>query len=49
MTLNPILDMSMRLGEGTGGILAIPVVRAAVAVLTEMTGFEDAGVTDTGV
>lgn len=46
--LTPILDLRMRLGEGTGALLAVPVVRAAVAVLTEMAGFADADVTDTG-
>lgn len=46
--LTPILRLGMRLGEGTGALLAVPVVAAAVAVLTRMAGFADAGVTDTG-
>jgi nicotinate-nucleotide--dimethylbenzimidazole phosphoribosyltransferase len=46
--LTPLLRLDMRLGEGTGALLAVPVVRAAVAVLTEMAGFVEAGVTDTG-
>ncbi|HEY6747178.1 MAG TPA: nicotinate-nucleotide--dimethylbenzimidazole phosphoribosyltransferase [Mycobacteriales bacterium] len=46
--LTPMLQLNMRLGEGTGALLAVPLVRAAVAVLTEMAGFADAGVTDTG-
>lgn len=46
--LSPVLRLGMRLGEGTGALLAVPVVRAAVAVLTEMAGFAEAGVTDSG-
>lgn len=43
--LEPILDMRMRLGEGTGAALALSVVRAAVATLTSMATFDEAGVT----
>lgn len=43
--LDPILDMRMRLGEGTGAALALPVVRAAVATLASMATFEEAGIT----
>lgn len=42
--LQPIVDLGMRLGEGTGAALALPVLRAAVAVLSEMATFTDAGV-----
>ncbi len=42
--LRPLLDLSMRLGEGTGGLLAIPIVRASAAVLAEMATFEEAGI-----
>lgn len=41
----PLLDLNMRLGEGTGAALAMNVVEAAVAVLTEVATFADAGVT----
>lgn len=40
----PLLDMDLRLGEGTGGALAMNVVDAAVRVLTEVATFEEASV-----
>ncbi len=43
----PLLDLNMRLGEGTGAVLAMNIVDAAKAVLTEVATFEDAGVTGT--
>lgn len=42
--LDPVLDLELRLGEGTGGCLAVPVVRAAAATLAEMATFGEAGV-----
>jgi len=44
--LTPLVDLEMRLGEGTGAVLALPLVRAAVAVLREMSTFDSAGVTE---
>ncbi|HEX5614401.1 MAG TPA: nicotinate-nucleotide--dimethylbenzimidazole phosphoribosyltransferase [Acidimicrobiia bacterium] len=44
--LRPLLDLSMRLGEGTGACLAVPVVEAAAGVLTEMATFAEAQVSE---
>lgn len=44
LVLEPLLDLDMRLGEGTGGLLAVPLVRAAARVLGEMATLEEAGV-----
>lgn len=46
LELEPILDLRMRLGEGTGATLALPVLRAAVAALSSMATFAQAGVAD---
>jgi nicotinate-nucleotide--dimethylbenzimidazole phosphoribosyltransferase len=43
--LEPVLDLELRLGEGTGGVLALPVLEAACRLLDEMATFEEAGVT----
>ncbi len=42
--LRPLLDLGMRLGEGSGAALAIPIVRAAAAILGEMATFDEAGI-----
>ena len=44
--LEPLLDMHMRLGEGTGAVLAMNVVEAAARILNEMATFESAGVSN---
>jgi nicotinate-nucleotide--dimethylbenzimidazole phosphoribosyltransferase len=44
--LEPLLQLEMRLGEGTGALLALPIVEAAMRTLQEMATFDDAGVSD---
>ncbi len=44
--LEPLVDLGLRLGEGTGATLAVPMVRAAARVLAEMATFDAAGVTE---
>jgi nicotinate-nucleotide--dimethylbenzimidazole phosphoribosyltransferase len=44
--LAPLLDLGMRLGEGSGAVLALPVVAGAVRVLREVSTFDAAGVSE---
>ena len=46
--LEPLLELGLRLGEGSGAALALPLLQASVAILAEMATFGDAGVTDAG-
>lgn len=46
--LRPLLDLRMRLGEGSGAALGLQLVNAALVLLRDMSTFEDAGVTDAG-
>jgi nicotinate-nucleotide--dimethylbenzimidazole phosphoribosyltransferase len=46
--LRPLVDLELRLGEGTGAVLALPLVQAAVRALREMATFDSAGVAEKG-
>jgi nicotinate-nucleotide--dimethylbenzimidazole phosphoribosyltransferase len=44
--LKPILSLNMRLGEGTGAVLAMPIIESAMALYNEMATFSSAGVSE---
>ena len=44
--LQPLIDLELRLGEGTGACLALPVLQASAKILREMATFDSAGVTE---
>src|SRR5659263_641743 len=44
--LRPLVDLELRLGEGTGAVLAVPLVQCAVRALRDMATFDSAGVAD---
>ncbi|MGD9955068.1 MAG: nicotinate-nucleotide--dimethylbenzimidazole phosphoribosyltransferase [Candidatus Nanopelagicales bacterium] len=46
LRLEPVVDYGLRLGEGTGALVALPVLAAAGATLREMATFDEAGVSD---
>ncbi|MBI3805438.1 MAG: nicotinate-nucleotide--dimethylbenzimidazole phosphoribosyltransferase [Nitrospirae bacterium] len=46
--LDPLLDLNMRLGEGSGAALGINLVEASLRILTEMATFDEAGISEKG-
>jgi nicotinate-nucleotide--dimethylbenzimidazole phosphoribosyltransferase len=46
LRLDPLLDLGLRLGEGTAVALALPLIQASLAIAAEMATFADAGVTN---
>ncbi|CAN5638835.1 hypothetical protein BH24ACT11_BH24ACT11_05310 [soil metagenome] len=44
--LRPLVDLDLRLGEGSGAVLALPLVQVAVRVLRDVATFDSAGVSD---
>lgn len=46
LSLTPLVNLDLRLGEGTGACLGISLVQAAVKILTEMATFDEAGVSE---
>jgi nicotinate-nucleotide--dimethylbenzimidazole phosphoribosyltransferase len=46
LDLEPLIDLDLRLGEGTGALVALPLLRAAQSTLANMATFDEAGVSD---
>lgn len=46
LELQPLIDLGLRLGEGTGALLALPVVQSAARAIREVATFDSAGVTE---
>jgi nicotinate-nucleotide--dimethylbenzimidazole phosphoribosyltransferase len=49
LKLTPVLDLQMRLGEGSGAVLAMPVIESAIALYSQMATFSSAGVSEASV
>ena len=48
LRLRPLLGLDLRLGEGTGALLALPLVASAARALRDVATFDSAGVTEKG-
>jgi nicotinate-nucleotide--dimethylbenzimidazole phosphoribosyltransferase len=48
LRLRPVLALELRLGEGSGAALVLPLLDASLAILSDMATFASAGVTDAG-
>ncbi|GLU47914.1 nicotinate-nucleotide--dimethylbenzimidazole phosphoribosyltransferase [Nocardiopsis ansamitocini] len=48
LALRPLVDLEMRLGEGSGALLAVPLVQAAARALRDVATFDDAGIAQRG-
>ncbi|MGP5543406.1 nicotinate-nucleotide--dimethylbenzimidazole phosphoribosyltransferase, partial [Psychrobacter celer] len=46
LNAEPLLDMGMRLGEGSGAALAYPLLLSACSFINEMASFSDAGISE---
>ncbi|MFW0792834.1 nicotinate-nucleotide--dimethylbenzimidazole phosphoribosyltransferase [Gordonia sp. CPCC 205515] len=46
LDLTPLVEMSMRLGEGSGALTALPIVASSIDILSSMATFDEAGVSD---
>ena len=46
LKLDPLLDLGMRLGEGTGGALAMSIMDGATSIFKEVLTFAEAGVSE---
>ena len=44
MKARPILQLGLRLGEGTGALCAYPIIESAVRMINEMNNFKDANI-----
>ena len=44
LQLTPVIDMDLRLGEGSGALTALPIVQASAAILRDMATFASFGV-----
>jgi nicotinate-nucleotide--dimethylbenzimidazole phosphoribosyltransferase len=44
LSLEPILNLNMRLGEGTGAVLAFPIIKQAANLISNVYTFEEAGI-----